>query len=67
MTFSTKRPGAAATFPGGPDAKSEGPGKRPDPPRKSERKRGRPNLERAHKTIDGSVEPVPGAPRSGSA
>jgi len=67
MTSDTNRPRAGATFPGGPDPKLERPGKSPELPSKVPGKRGHPNLDRAHKTVDGMVEPAPGAPRSGSA
>ena len=38
-----------------------------DPTPRAPRKRGKANLERAHKTVTGMAESVPGAPRSGSA
>lgn len=37
-----------------------------DPTPRPQRKRGRANLERAHKTVTGMAEAVPGGPRSGS-
>ena len=67
MCLDTNRPGAASAVPGGPEPTLERPEKRPEPPTHTPAGRGHPNLDRAHKPVDGIVEAAPGAPRSGSA
>ena len=69
MTIDADRPqdvmnasGASAPRPGG-ERREE----RRDETSAPSRKRGKPRLERAHKTVIGTVEALPGAPRSGSA
>ena len=65
----TSQPNAAPNavrVPEGPEAVDGRRREGSDPTPRAPRKRGRANLERAHKTVTGMAEAVPGAPRSGS-
>lgn len=67
--FDAHRPRSRTTVPDTPAPKPDDQrlGERRAQAAEPARKRGKPNLERAHKTVVGNLEAIPGAPRSGSA
>ena len=67
MTSKTSAAPPAVPHPDDPGAPPVSQGEAKDPAPRAPRKRGRANLERAHKTVTGMAEAGPGAPRSGSA